>query len=85
MLVDAAEMGGRIGDVRWLDGEEIDGVSASTHTLPVSMLARFLQSELHCRVSLLGIQPGDTELGAEVSDPVELAVREVVAALIQLA
>jgi hydrogenase 3 maturation protease len=78
LLIDAAEMGEAPGTIRWVDMEEIDGMSASTHTLPLSMLAKYLILELGCEVKILGIQPQTTEIGEWVSRNVLLAVDEIV-------
>jgi hydrogenase 3 maturation protease len=78
LLVDAAEMGEAPGTVRWVALEEIDGMSASTHTLPLSMLAKYLILELGCEVKILGIQPRSTEIGESVSRDVLQAVDEIV-------
>ncbi len=78
LLIDAAEMGEAPGTVRWVAMEEIDGMSASTHTLPLSMLAKYLILELGCEVKILGIQPQSTEIGEWVSQDVLQAVDEIV-------
>src|SRR5215212_6918110 len=78
LLLDAAEMGETPGHVGWIPEECIDGMSASTHSLPLSLLARYLRLELGCTVVLLGIQPASNELGENVSPDVLHAVHEVV-------
>lgn len=78
LLVDAAEMGEAPGTVRWVEAAEIEGMSASTHTLPLSMLADYLRLELGCEVVLLGIQPASMEYGVPVSDEVSRAVEQIV-------
>jgi hydrogenase 3 maturation protease len=80
-MIDAAEMGQQPGMIRWIPEESIDGMSASTHSLPLSMLARYLTLELNCTVTLLGIQPGSNEVGERVSPQVLRAVNQVVEAL----
>jgi len=77
ILVDAAEMGDPPGTVRWLDWREAVGLNTSTHTLPPSMVARYLATELSCEVALVGIQVYDTALGAPVSPAVRRAIRAV--------
>jgi hydrogenase 3 maturation protease len=84
ILVDAAEMGDPPGTVRWLHWQDTAGLSASTHTLPPSMVARYLIAELSCEVALIGIQPQDTSLGARISPPVRRAVRTVAQGLAAL-
>jgi hydrogenase 3 maturation protease len=78
LLVDAAEMGEAPGTIRWIEMKEIDGMSASTHTMPLSLLSNYLILELGCEVKILGIQPFSTELGESVSREVLRAVDEVV-------
>ena len=81
ILIDAAEMNELAGTIRWLEMEEIDGMSASTHTMPLSMLSKYLILELGCEVKILGIQPRSTEVGESVSQEVLKAVDEIVTGL----
>ena len=78
LIIDAAEMGEKPGTIQWISEEDIDGMSASTHSLPLSMLAHYLKLELNCTVKLLGIQAGSNEVGENVSAEVLRAVNEVV-------
>jgi len=78
LLVDAAEMGNEPGAVAWISKEDIDGMSASTHSLPLSMLAHYLTLELGCKVMLLGVQAASNDVGEIVSPDVLQAVNEVV-------
>jgi hydrogenase 3 maturation protease len=79
--VDAADLGEAPGTTRWVDWREADGLSASTHTLPPSVLADYLVSELGCEVSLIGIQPACLDLNAPLSPAVGRAVRQLADAL----
>jgi hydrogenase 3 maturation protease len=81
LLVDAADMGKAPGSVEWISEEDIDGMSASTHSLPLSMLARYLTLDMGCKVHLLGIQLASNEIGETVSPQVLQAVQEVAAGL----
>ena len=78
VMVDAAQMDAPPGTVAWLDLDEIDGVSAVTHLLPLNMLARYLVHELDCAVGMIGIQPAQTVVLAELSAVVETAVVDIV-------
>ena len=82
LLIDAAEMGEIPGTIRWIEIHEIDGMSASTHILPLSMLAKYLTHELGCEVKILGIQLRSVEIGELVSEDVLLAVDEISAGLV---
>lgn len=81
LLIDAARMGGAPGEIRLLDSASLDGVSASTHTLPLSLLAQFLVTDLSCRVAVIGIQPGSTTIGAPLTPEVKAAVDTLVGEL----
>ena len=78
LLIDAADMGEAPGALGWIGMDEIDGISATTHTLPLSMLAKYLSLELNCEVSLLGIQPASVEVGERVCAEVLHSVSEIV-------
>lgn len=81
LLIDAADMGEVPGTIRLVEMDEIEGLSASTHSLPLSMLARYLNWELKCDVILLGIQPASIDVGETISDAVLQAVDLVEGAL----
>lgn len=83
LLIDAADMGEEAGSISLIPMEQIDGISASTHSLPLSMLARYLNLELNCEVVLLGIQPKSIEpweiLSVEVTQAIDTIVDEIFA------
>ena len=83
LLVDGADMGKTPGTVAWLDWEETDGLSGSTHTLPLHVLSNYLVMEFGCQVALLGIQIQQLNMTIEdpLSPPVAAAVDEVVGEL----
>jgi hydrogenase 3 maturation protease len=77
LLVDAANLGQPAGAFQWVEWHNADGMSASTHTLPPNVLARFLVEELSCRVILVGIQPAHLDFDRPVSIEVLRAVESV--------
>ncbi len=77
LLIDAAQMDEAPGAIRLLPWRETAGISASTHTLPLHVLAGYIAEEMACEVALLGIQPADTALGAPLSEPVHQAIHEI--------
>jgi hydrogenase 3 maturation protease len=81
LLIDAAEMNDAPGAVRWIDVDELDGMSASTHSMPLSMLAKYLTLELQCDVKLLGIQPRSNDVGEKVDADVLRATNDLVGKL----
>jgi len=78
IFVDAADLDEPAGVIKWLDGAKISGMSASSHTLPLPVLGKFLESELNCRVEYLGIQPLQINYLQEMSDCVNESVYQVV-------
>lgn len=81
VLVDAARMDTSPGSVLYLNWREVDGFRGSTHTLPLSTLASYLEKEIGCEVWLLGIQPACTEfdrpLTPDAARGVHLAVENL--------
>lgn len=84
VLVDAIDMRAAPGRIAWFDRWSADSVTASTHGLPLSMLADYLRSELGCEVALLGVQPIRLGFGEPVSIPVRRAVKTLVVELLKL-
>lgn len=77
ILIDAAQMDETTGTVNWIPWDTTTGMSASSHSLPLSMLARYLTLEFGCQVHLLGIQPAWNEPYTGFSQAVQTAVDEI--------
>lgn len=71
LLIDAALMDLTPGEIGWLDWRDTSGFSASTHTLPLHLLAAYLTEELNCEVDLLGIQPAACQVGEPLTAVVQ--------------
>ncbi len=76
LMVDAANLGSAPGTIRVVEPEEITGAGFSTHTLPLKVLAGFLERE-GCRVVIVGIQPKRIYLGDGLCPEVAAAVSEI--------
>jgi hydrogenase maturation protease len=85
ILIDAARFGGQPGEISLLDWKEAEGFSASTHSLPLGMVAGFLEFELGCEVMLVGVEPEQLGFGLKLSKPVRAALEELVSGLRALA
>ncbi len=81
ILVDAAQMDAPPGTVACVPWQDAAGFSASTHTLPPTLLGDYLTAEVGCAVSFVGIQPAGTMIGAPVSAVVRTAIDDVVRGL----
>jgi hydrogenase 3 maturation protease len=84
ILLDIGQMEAEPGTIEWLEMSEIEGVTAATHGLPVSLLAMYLMSETNCQVGALLIQPVSLEFERALSTAVSLAVDELVEGLAEL-
>jgi hydrogenase 3 maturation protease len=82
LFIDAAHMDASPGAIQWIPLDAIDGMSASSHSLPLSILAKYITTELGCEVAVLGIQPGQNEIEAEITPAVCAAVDEIVTAVL---
>ena len=84
LLVDAALMDLQPGQTGWLDWQDTTGFSASTHTLPLHLVAGYLTSELECKVDLLGIQPENCQVGEPLSPAVQSAANAIIKSICEL-
>lgn len=84
LFVDVAWLGLPPGSVKLVPWIETTGLSASTHTFPLHLLASYLNREAGCDVLLLGIQPQSLELGESLSTAVQDATRAVAEGLAEL-
>ncbi len=82
VILDSALMDEEPGTVRWLSWEDAEGFSASTHTLPLNIVASYLISELGCEIGLIGIQPGQTFADAPLTPRVQTAAENVAGSLV---
>ncbi|MPM60796.1 Hydrogenase 3 maturation protease [bioreactor metagenome] len=78
IFVDAADSGLPSGTVSWLAEDQIGGFSASSHTLPLTVLGGFLRNELGCHIEYLGIQPQSIEYLEGVSETMIQSIDRIV-------
>ncbi|MBN1230321.1 MAG: hydrogenase maturation protease [Anaerolineales bacterium] len=84
IFLDAAEMGEEPGVIQWLDAGQISGISVSSHTIPLKVLAGYLTEETGADVVFLGIQIDQIEFGTEAHPAVQENVAILVNELIEL-
>lgn len=81
LIIDAADMGLKPGEMKVLDPGNISGVGFSTHSFSISTFSDYLKRETGAKTAILGIQPKSIELGGGISDEV---ARSADAALVML-
>jgi hydrogenase 3 maturation protease len=77
-IVDAAYIGLLPGEAKVVSAADISGVSFSTHMLPLPVMLKYLEAEVHCDVIFIGIQPKCTEQGLIMSDEVKKGTERLV-------
>lgn len=84
LMIDAAQMDLPPGTIRLIEWQDTIGLSASTHTLPLNVVAQYLVAELGCHVAVIGVQAGGNAFDAPLSPAVRRAANEITHTLISL-
>jgi hydrogenase 3 maturation protease len=85
LLIDAAVMGLRPGEVRLLDAEKVTNFPPiSTHMLPLRVFCDYITQLTNARIALLLIEPNKTEFGEGMTSEVEAAAKKITALLSEL-
>ncbi|MBI5563295.1 MAG: hydrogenase maturation peptidase HycI [Chloroflexi bacterium] len=77
LMIDAAQMNEAPGTIRLIEWQDAIGLSATTHTLPLNVIAQYLVTELSCDVAIIGIQSYANAFDTPLSPPVRRAVDEL--------
>lgn len=73
LLLDAAHQNLSPGTIFSVDLNRVTGISASTHTMPLTLLAQYFTNQLHCRVFLIGLQPAQNDWNTPLSPALQRA------------
>ena len=71
LMVDAAHFSGEPGEGRLIPTQLITGAAISTHNMPLTILADYIEKSICAKVALLGIQPVSIYFGEGLSPEVE--------------
>jgi hydrogenase 3 maturation protease len=82
ILVDAADMGLAPGSLRVITPQAVTVLSFSTHNMPLSMLMSYVKQFCGALV-LVGVQPGQTRIGSELSRAVDAAIAKLTEVILQ--
>ena len=77
IFIDAVQMNADPGQISWIPLDSVSGMSASSHSMPLSVLSSYLRLDLNCDVHLLGIQPAQNEPFQPLNSQVLSAVEEI--------
>jgi hydrogenase 3 maturation protease len=84
IIIDSVDMDQKPGSILLIDPQVVDGVSFSTHMLPVKMIVDYFLESLKCEIIIIGIQPNSLEFGETVSDQVKKSARQIADAIRQI-
>jgi hydrogenase 3 maturation protease len=76
LMIDSAEMGAPVGEVRVLDAATMGSMMHSTHTMPLSFLAGYITRTTKATVIAVGIQAGHIMLELPMSREVAASVKQ---------
>lgn len=78
VFIDAARMGGAPGSVGIFTRSEVGGTLFSTHSMPLSTMARYLEQEVGCTVYIVGIEPKSFGFGEPISQEVGQSAQSII-------
>jgi hydrogenase 3 maturation protease len=84
IIVDSVDMDQKPGSILLIDHLVVDGVSFSTHMLPVKMIVDYFLESLKCEIIIIGIQPKSLEFGEIVSNGVKKSIKQIADAIRQI-
>ncbi|MFA4888126.1 MAG: hydrogenase 3 maturation endopeptidase HyCI [Candidatus Omnitrophota bacterium] len=78
VIIDAVDFGGKPGEFKVLEGQDIETVNFfSTHDASISLAINYLQSSFKVDIIILSIQPKSVDFGEEISPEVLKTITEL--------
>ncbi len=77
IILDAADFGGRTGEVRVIPEEAIPETTLSTHMVPMNVVSRLIKDDTGAEIVFLGIQPENVSLGEGLTPEVQEAAEQI--------
>jgi hydrogenase maturation protease HycI len=78
IILDAADFGGKPGEVRVIPEEAIPETTLTTHMVPMNVVSRLITESTSAKIVFIGIQPKTVALGEGLSSEVRQAANEIV-------
>ena len=78
LIIDAADFGGKPGEVKIINKEHIPETSLSTHSISLKIIAAILREETNAAINFLGIQPKTVVMGEGLSAEVRKAADKII-------
>jgi hydrogenase 3 maturation protease len=77
IIIDAAFMEKIVGEVEIIRINDITGISFSSHSMPLSVLGKYLSKETGANIFILGIQADRIDFGIDISEKVKVAADKI--------
>lgn len=84
LIIDSADTGAKPGTIFFIKPEEVEGVSFSTHMMPLKLMIDYIVQSINCRIIILGIQPKILQFGKPISKEVKQSIRQVSSAITEI-
>lgn len=81
IIIDAADFGGRAGEIRLIRKNDIQNTSLSTHSFSLNIIARIIEEDTGAEVLFFGIQPRSVRLGEGLSKSVRKAAQKIISCM----
>ena len=70
LIVDAALMGKPVGTISIIDVDDISEVGFSTHSLPMSIIVKYIKHYINTEILIIGIEPKNIDFGEPLSNEI---------------
>lgn len=84
LIIDVADFGGDVGDIKLLKKNDIPLYGISTHNASLALFLDFLNADTKAAVYMLAVQPGENEINTHLSDVLEKKCEEMESLLLEL-
>lgn len=71
LIIDAVHLNLKPGEYRILEQKDLEKSGFSTHDISLGMLIDYMKSQINADIFILGVEPRQLRLGAEVSETVK--------------
>ena len=78
IIIDTLDAGKIPGAISLVNPEDIEGISFSTHRMPLNIFTNYLEKSTGCKIIIAGIQPESLEPMQKLTKRVSKAVKEIV-------
>lgn len=81
IIIDSVDLGKKPGTICLLDSDKIEGISFSTHKLPIKVMVDCLIKSINCKPIIIGIQPKSFDFDSDFSKEVIHSIKKLSAML----